>query len=131
MANHRTNQLFLLFPAVRGEVLRLLFARPNAEHYERELAQLSFLALGTVQRELRLLVSAGLLIRTARNARCYYRANPKHPLHLILRRLAKRALTLPFQKPLRPAHKRRVSTMRPPPQIRGRIPTPWRRPRIA
>jgi hypothetical protein len=54
------NQTLLhgLFPAVRAEVLRLLFMNRGQELYTRELARLSFLALRTIQEELAKLKAA-------------------------------------------------------------------------
>ena len=54
-----------LFPAVRAQVLRLLFTNPGQELYTRELARLSFLALRTVQDELAKLESANLVVSRA------------------------------------------------------------------
>src|SRR5437773_1973345 len=49
MAALKQTLLHGLFPAVRAEVLRLLFTNRGQELYTRELARLSFLALRTVQ----------------------------------------------------------------------------------
>jgi predicted nucleotidyltransferase len=79
--------LHLLFPRVRAEVLRLLFADPGAERHGRELARRAGLSAKTVQDELAKLVAADLVTsRRDGNRRCY-RANPDHPLHGDLRQL--------------------------------------------
>ena len=68
-----------LFPAVRAEVLRLLFMNRGQELYTRELARLSFLALRTIQDELAKLEAANLLLSRTNGYHRFYRANPKHP----------------------------------------------------
>jgi hypothetical protein len=80
-----------LFPTVRAEVLRLLFAKFAQELYTRELARLSFLALRTVQDELAKLEAANLIFSRSTGYRRFYRANPKHPLYSVLQELVRRA----------------------------------------
>jgi DNA-binding transcriptional ArsR family regulator len=70
-----------LFPAIRAEVLRLLFTNRGQELYTRELARLSFLALRTVQDELAKLEAANLITSRSNGYHRFYRANPKHPLY--------------------------------------------------
>ena len=79
--------LHALFPAVRAEVLRLLFTNPRQELFVRELARLSFLSLQTVQDELRKLQAAQLIVSRTNGYHRFYRANPKHPLYPTLRRM--------------------------------------------
>ena len=73
-----------LFPAVRAEVLRLLFTNRGAELYTRELARLSLLALRTVQDELAKLEAANLILSRTNGYHRFYRANPEHPLYSAL-----------------------------------------------
>ena len=73
-----------LFPAVRAEVLRLLFTNRGQELYTRELARLSFLALRTIQDELAKLEAANLILSRTNGYHRFYRANPKHPLFAAL-----------------------------------------------
>ena len=72
--------LQVLFPQVRAEVLRLLFADPSKEFHLRELARLSHLALGTLQAEVKKLTAAQLLTPRRDGNRLYYRANIGHPI---------------------------------------------------
>jgi len=81
------NLLALLFPQVRAEVLRLLFADDSRELHLRELVRQSGLTLGTVQTEIEKLLSAGLLIDSRDGNRRYVRANAGHPLFADLRNL--------------------------------------------
>ncbi|HQL20598.1 MAG TPA: nucleotidyltransferase domain-containing protein [Opitutaceae bacterium] len=80
--------LNVLFPQVRAEVLRLLFADPGKELHLRELSRLSQLALGTLQAEVRKLASAELIIARRDGNRLYYRANTSHPVFPELQGLA-------------------------------------------
>lgn len=72
--------LHVLFPQVRAEIVRLLFADPAKEYHLRELARLSKLALGTLQTEVRKLSAAELLTSRRDGNRLYYRANTGHPI---------------------------------------------------
>ncbi len=79
--------LAILFPQVRAQVLRLLFADPAAELHLRELTRRSGLALGTIQTELTKLATTQLVVSERDGNRRYYRANAAHPLFPTLQRL--------------------------------------------
>ena len=79
--------LHRLFPQVRAEVLRLLFASAERELHVRDLARQSGLSVKTVQNELAMLLKAQLLLSRRDGNRRYYRANPAHPLFPDLRQL--------------------------------------------
>lgn len=72
--------LTVLFPKVRAEVLRLLFADPGRELHLRDLARQTGLSLKTVQNELKKLSKADLVTSMRDGNRRYYRANAVHPL---------------------------------------------------
>jgi len=72
--------LEVLFPQVRAEVLRLLFAPTRKEPYVRELMQMSGLALSTIQQELRRLAALQLISSWSNRYHRFYRANRDHPL---------------------------------------------------
>lgn len=82
------NVLETLFPKVRGEVLRLLFADPERALHLREIARLAGLAIGTVQGEVARLRAAELLLARRDGNRLYFRANREHPLFPELRGIA-------------------------------------------
>jgi DNA-binding MarR family transcriptional regulator len=69
-----------LFPQGRAEILRLLFAPPQKEHYVRELMRMSGLTLGTVQDELRKLRALQLVTSRSNRYHRFYRANRDHAL---------------------------------------------------
>ena len=76
----RHSVLEVLFPQVRAEVLRLLFAPPQKERYVRELARMSGLTLSTIQEELRRLSALQLVSSRSNRFHRFYHANRQHPL---------------------------------------------------
>src|ERR1700682_5342650 len=90
--------LDILFPKVRAEILRLLFSSPPKQRYVRELMNLSGLALGTAQDELRKLSAVGLIKSWSNNYHRFYRANRNHPLYRQLVRLVELSARLPRTK---------------------------------
>ena len=72
--------LNVLFPKVRAELLRLLFADAQTKLHLRELTRQSGLSLGTVQEELGKLHAADLVTSHRDGNRRYYCANPEHPI---------------------------------------------------
>jgi DNA-binding transcriptional ArsR family regulator len=78
----------VIFPKVRGEIMRLLFSDPSKEFHLRELSRLSSLALGTIQQEVSKLTRADLLIARRDGNRLYYRANTGHPIFSELQGIA-------------------------------------------
>jgi predicted nucleotidyltransferase len=79
--------LEVIFPHVRAEVLRLLFAEEGRELHLRELTRQSGLTLGTLQTEVEKLCSADLLLSRRDGNRRYFQANASHPLFTDLRQL--------------------------------------------
>lgn len=73
--------LEVLFPAVRAEIFRLLFASPTTEFYVRQLRLKTHLALHTVQDELRKLSALGLVTSRSNGFHRFYQADRKHPLY--------------------------------------------------
>jgi predicted nucleotidyltransferase len=69
-----------LFGRARREILALLFGRGGEAFYLRQIAELTGLAVGSVQRELTNLVGAGLVVRTPRGNQVHFRANPESPI---------------------------------------------------
>jgi len=82
------NLLAVLFPQVRAEVLRLLFADAGRELHLRDLTRQSGLGLGTMQGELEKLSAVDLVTSRRDGNRRYYRANSSHPLFPELQQLA-------------------------------------------
>jgi len=82
------NTIHVLFPKVRAEIIRLLFADASASYHLRKLSRLSHLALGTLQTEVQKLAKAELLLTRRDGNRLYFRANPDHPVFPELHGLA-------------------------------------------
>ncbi len=64
-----------LLPKVRRDILSLLFGRPDEAFYQREIVRATGGGKGAVERELRSLVKAGIVLREKRGNLTYYRAN--------------------------------------------------------
>jgi predicted nucleotidyltransferase len=79
--------LHRLFPQVRAELLRLLFADPARELHVRALERQSGLSVKTVQDELAKLAGADLLTSRRDGNRRYYRVNASHPVFPDLQQL--------------------------------------------
>ena len=79
--------LHQLFPQVRAEVLRLLFADSGREVHVRDLERQSGLNVKTVQDELGKMSKADLVTSRRDGNRRYYRANASHPLFVDLQQL--------------------------------------------
>lgn len=69
-----------LFGHTRGAVLSVLYGHVGDSFYLRQLARLTKIALGPVQREIRQLVEAGLVTRKTVGAQTLYTANQKSPV---------------------------------------------------
>jgi predicted transcriptional regulator len=80
--------LDLLFPVVRAEILRALFADTRREMYVREISRTAELALRTVQRELAILKKIGLVSSRSNGYHVFYRADRSHILFAPLQKLA-------------------------------------------
>jgi predicted nucleotidyltransferase len=76
-----------LFPSTRRVLLVELFQRPEQRFYLRELIRLVGKGQGSVQRELKNLVEAGILIRDFSQGRAYYQANAESPVYPELKAL--------------------------------------------
>jgi uncharacterized protein len=69
-----------LFGHTRGAVLSVLYGHIGESYYLRQLARLTDIALGPVQRELRQLVDAGLVTKKIVGAQTLYSANQESPV---------------------------------------------------
>lgn len=69
-----------LFGRTRGAVLSVLYGHVDEAFYLRQLARLTDITVGPVQRELRQLVDAGLVSRKAVGVQTFYAANRESPV---------------------------------------------------
>jgi len=78
----------VLFPRVRRSVLAILFGRPDRQFHLREIVRLSNGGKGAVERELRALTGAGIIVREERGGRVLFSANRSCPvfqeLHMLM-----------------------------------------------
>ncbi len=65
-----------LFGKTRRLVLALLYGNTNEAYYLRQIVRLTGVGLGPLQRELRQLTDAAIILRTIRGNHVYYQANP-------------------------------------------------------
>ena len=70
----------VLFGRTRRLVLAWLFGHPDERFYLRQMVRQSGAAQGAVQRELQLLVEAGILRRTVEGLHVYFQANRQSPI---------------------------------------------------
>lgn len=75
-----TTAIEWLFPPARRKVLALLLAGPQVRWHLRDVARRTGLALGTVRRELKGLVQAGILTEARDGNRAYYQADTGCPV---------------------------------------------------
>jgi len=69
-----------LLPKVKRDILALLLSRPDEAFYQRQIVRATEGGKGAVERELRALTSAGILLREKRGNLAYYRANRECPI---------------------------------------------------
>lgn len=70
----------LFSSAARVEVLRLFLLNSGRQYYQREIERETGQPIRAVQREVKRLVEAGLLLDSAEGNRVFYRLNPESPL---------------------------------------------------
>ncbi len=77
-----------LFTRTQRQVLGLLFGNPDKSWYLNEIVRRAEVGVGTVQRELEKLTSAGLLTARKIGNQKHYQANPSSPIFQELRGIA-------------------------------------------
>ena len=79
-ADHPTSLADALFTTTQQRVLSLLFGQPSRSFFAGELIELTGSGSGAVQRELKRLVSCGLVNVTRIGKQKHHRANPDSPV---------------------------------------------------
>jgi len=74
-----------LFSKTRRAVLSLLYSHADEAFYLRQIARVTGAGLGAVQRELRRLSDAGIILRAVKGKHVYYQANKESPVFAELR----------------------------------------------
>ena len=99
MSKSQRTVLDVLFPEVRAKLLQLLFTAAGNQRYVYELANMSELALHTVQDELRKLGALGLVVSWSNDYHRFYRTNRDHPLYPQLLGIVQLSESLPRANP--------------------------------
>jgi len=81
-----------LFGRTRGAVLSVLYGHLSESFYLRQLARLTRISLGPVQREIRQLVDAGLVTRKIVGTQTFYSANQDSPVFPELKSLVSKTV---------------------------------------
>ncbi len=90
-----THSLAKLFPNQTVlDVLALLLLNPEQEYYQREIAEKTQSTTVEVQRALRRIQAAGLVLKTRRGNRVYYVACREHPAYEDLKRVLIKTVAL-------------------------------------
>lgn len=76
-----------LFGRTRGAVLAVLYGHVGESYHLRQLARMTGIALGPVQRELRQLVDAGLVTKRAQGSQTLFTVNQLSPVFSEMRSL--------------------------------------------
>jgi len=79
-----------LFGRARREILFLLYGSAGEAFYLRQIVRKTGVGVGPVQRELRKLTSAGIVVRLERGRQAFYQANRALPAYKELRNLVAR-----------------------------------------
>jgi predicted nucleotidyltransferase len=84
----------VLFGRTRGAVLAVLYGHVGESYYLRQLARMTGIALGPVQRELRQLVDAGLVTKRIQGTQTLFTANELSPVFSEMRSLVAKTVGL-------------------------------------
>ena len=84
----------VLFGRTRRRVLSWLYGHPGQRYYLRQVVRQSGAAQGAVQRELQLLVDAGLLRRSVEGRHVYFEANASSPIFAELQAILRKTTGL-------------------------------------
>jgi len=76
-----------LFGKTRWAILSLLYGHADEAFYLRQIARLAGVGLGAVQREVKNLSKAGIILRTIQGRQVYFQANPECPVFKELKSL--------------------------------------------
>jgi uncharacterized protein len=79
-----------LFNKTRRGLLALLFGRPDESFYVNQIMQRLGSGSGAVQRELKLMTEAGIVVRESRGNQVYYQANSGSPIFNELKNIVRK-----------------------------------------
>ena len=76
-----------LFGKTRRSVLMLLYSHPDESFYLRQLARRTSAGMGSLQRELKQLLEAGIITRNEIGRQAFFKANPDCPVYQELKNI--------------------------------------------
>lgn len=79
-----------LFNKTRRDLLALLFGRPDESFYINQIVKLLGSGSGAVQRELKMMTEAGIVVKERKGNLVYYRANEKCPIFNDLKNIVRK-----------------------------------------
>ena len=79
-----------LFGKTRQAVLALLYGRTDSSFYTKQILDAVKIGRGTVQRELKNLTDAGIIVREVQGHQVYYRANERCPIFNELKNIVRK-----------------------------------------
>jgi predicted nucleotidyltransferase len=79
-----------LFSKTRQAVLALLYGRADSSFYTKQILDAVKIGRGTVQRELKNLTDAGIIVREVQGHQVYYRANEHCPIYNELKNIVRK-----------------------------------------
>ena len=74
-----------LFGKTRRAVLALLYSHPEESFYLRQIARMTAVGMGALQREIKQLAEAGIVVRSEVGRQSFFKANPDCPVYPELR----------------------------------------------
>jgi len=80
----------VLFGKSRQAILSLLYGHADEAFYLRQIVRTTGIGLGPVQRELKQLTDAGIIIRNVQGKHVYYKANEKCPIFNDLKNIVRK-----------------------------------------
>jgi predicted nucleotidyltransferase len=87
MGMNENNLTTALFPGTKRKILALFFLNQDRQYYFSEVARLTGTRQGVVQRELKTLTEAGILISEKRGNQKFYTVNKDSPIYPDLRNI--------------------------------------------
>ncbi len=88
LANNNLSNI--LFSKARRAILSLLYGHADEAFYLRQIVRATGLGLGPVQRELKQLMDAGIIVRDVQGRQVYYKANKKSPIFNELKNIVRK-----------------------------------------
>jgi predicted nucleotidyltransferase len=80
-----------LFGQTKDALLSTFFGKPNESFYVNELVRTLDKGTGAVQREIKNLAAAGLVVKTKRGNRCFYQANRDNAFYPEIREIVSKS----------------------------------------